>query len=161
MIFEHFVYKNVSQKKLFLYINENYIHWHYRKTKCTFLYTQKTKKLPNDFIHKKLDTFQKTRQFLLRTFPTGFFMKFLSCHLYTKSMTLSVTWRFYIQTSIHFAKTKTICVLFLYTVMLIDMPRFSVAKLLLHHYRSNLAHISDFDSLVIGLSKFERWAKKN
>ena len=44
---------------------------------------------------------------------------------------------------------------FLYTVMLIEMHRYSVAKLLLHHYKSNLAHISDFDSLVIGLSKSE------
>ena len=35
----------------------------------------------------------------------------------------------------------------------------SVHILLLHHYKSNLAHISDFDSLVIGLSKSERWAK--
>ena len=29
----------------------------------------------------------------------------------------------------------------------------------LHHYKSDLAHISDFDSLVIGISKSERWAK--
>ena len=29
------------------------------------------------------------------------------------------------------------------TVMLIEMPRFSVAKLLLHHYKSDLAHTSD------------------
>ena len=35
----------------------------------------------------------------------------------------------------------------------------SVHILLLHHYKSDLAHISDFDSLVIGLSKSERWAK--
>ena len=28
--------------------------------------------------------------------------------------------------------------------------------ILLHHYRSNLAHLSDFNSLVIGLMKFER-----
>ena len=44
----------------------------------------------------------------------------------------------------------------LWTVMLIEMPRFSVAKLRLHHYKSDLAHISPFDSLVIGLSKSER-----
>ena len=41
------------------------------------------------------------------------------------------------------------------TVMLIEIPRFSVGKLLLHHYKSDLAHISDFDSLVIGLSQSE------
>ena len=45
--------------------------------------------------------------------------------------------------------------------MLIEMPRFSVGKLLLHHYKSDLAHISDFDSLVIGLSKSERRANNN
>ena len=43
----------------------------------------------------------------------------------------------------------------IYTVMLIEMPRFSVAKLLLHHYKSDLAHISDLYSLVIGLYKSE------
>ena len=37
----------------------------------------------------------------------------------------------------------------------------SVGKLLLHYYKSDLAHISDFDSLVIGLSKSERLAKNN
>ena len=39
--------------------------------------------------------------------------------------------------------------------MLIEMPRFYVGKLLLHHYKSDLAHLSDFDSLVNGLSKYE------
>ena len=42
------------------------------------------------------------------------------------------------------------------TVRMNEMPRFYVAKLLLHHYKRDLAHISDFDSLVIGLSKSER-----
>ena len=42
-----------------------------------------------------------------------------------------------------------------HTVMLIEMPRFYVGKLLLHHYKSDLAHLSDFDSLVNGLSKSE------
>ena len=36
----------------------------------------------------------------------------------------------------------------------------SVHILLLHHYKSDLAHISDFDSLVIGLPQSEIWAKK-
>ena len=42
------------------------------------------------------------------------------------------------------------------TVWMNEMPRFYVGKLLLHHYKSDLAHISDFDSLVILLSKSER-----
>ena len=48
------------------------------------LYTQKAKQLPNVFIYKKPDTFQKTRQFPLRfyiqkqyTWHYGIFMKFL------------------------------------------------------------------------------------
>ena len=42
------------------------------------------------------------------------------------------------------------------TVRMIEIAHFSVGKLLLHHYSSDLAHISDFDSLVIGISKSER-----
>ena len=42
------------------------------------------------------------------------------------------------------------------TVWMNEMPRFYVGKLLLHHYRRGLAHLSDFDSLVIGISKSER-----
>ena len=41
------------------------------------------------------------------------------------------------------------------TVWMISIAHFAVGILLLHHYRSNLAHLSDFDSLVIGLSKSE------
>ena len=47
------------------------------------------------------------------------------------------------------------------TVWMNEMPRFYVVKLLLHHYRSDLAHLSDFESLVIGMSQSERWAKSN
>ena len=69
--------------------------------------------------------------------------------------------RFYIQKARHFAKSKTIWDTFLYTVWLIEIAHFSVHILLLHHYMCDLAHISDFDSLVIGISKSERWAKNN
>ena len=34
--------------------------------------------------------------------------------IYTKSMTLCVTWRFYIEKARHFAKIKTICDTFIY-----------------------------------------------
>ena len=44
----------------------------------------------------------------------------------------------------------------LYTVRMIEMPRFYVGKLLLHNYKSDLAHISDLYSLVIELYKSER-----
>ena len=47
------------------------------------------------------------------------------------------------------------------TVMLIEMPRFSVAKLLLHHYKSDLAHTSDRCSSVIELYLSEIREKNN
>ena len=55
------------------------------KRKITRFYIhKKKKKLPNVFIYKKHDTFQKARQFPLRfyikghtLYVTGFFMKFL------------------------------------------------------------------------------------
>ena len=45
------------------------------------------------------------------------------------------------------------------TAWLISTSRFSVGKLLLHHYKSDLAHLSDFDSPMTKLLKYERWAK--
>ena len=43
----------------------------------------------------------------------------------------------------------------LYTVWLIEIAHFSVHIQLLHHYKSDLAHISDLYSLVIVLYKSE------
>ena len=45
------------------------------------------------------------------------------------------------------------CVLISYTVRMIEIAHFSVRILLLHHYKSDLAHLSDLYSLVIGLYK--------
>ena len=59
------VYKNVSQKNWFLYMNENYNDCHHRKTTHTFICT-KSKKLRNVLIFKKPDIFQKAIQFPLR-----------------------------------------------------------------------------------------------
>ena len=80
----------------------------------------------NIFIYKKRDTFQKSRQFPLRFYiqkAINFTFRdsswnFWSWHLYTKSMTLCVTWCFYIQKARHFAKSNTICDTFLYTKIL-------------------------------------------
>ena len=44
----------------------------------------------------------------------------------------------------------------IYTVLLISIARFSVHILLLHHYKSGLAHLSVLYSLVIGLYNPER-----
>ena len=42
------------------------------------------------------------------------------------------------------------------TVRMISIAHFSVHILLLHHYQSDLAHLSDLYSIVIGLYKSER-----
>ena len=42
------------------------------------------------------------------------------------------------------------------TVWMISIAHFAVGILLLHHYKRDLAHLSYFESLVSGLSKFER-----
>ena len=42
------------------------------------------------------------------------------------------------------------------TAWLNRIAHFAVDILLLHHYKSNLAYLSDFDSLVLGISKSER-----
>ena len=102
-------------------MNEDYDDSHHWKTTRTFIYT-KSKKLRNVLIYKKPDTFQKARQFPLRFYiqkalhlTLRDFHEFFEVGIYTKSMTLCVTWRFYIQKSGHFAKSKTICDTFLYT----------------------------------------------
>ena len=51
-------------------------------------------------------------------YVTQFSWKCWSWHLYTKSTKLCGTWRFNIQKSRPFAKSKTICVTFLYTKIL-------------------------------------------
>ena len=45
------------------------------------------------------------------------------------------------------------------TVWLKWIAHFAIRILLLHHYKSDLAHLSDLYFLVIGLYKSERWAK--
>ena len=58
---------------------------------------------------------------------------------------------------------SSICILVLCllvcTVRMIWTAHFSVHILLLHHYKSDFAYISDLYSLVIGLYKSEIWAK--
>ena len=65
-VFDFCVYKNVSQKNSFLYMNENYDDCHHRKITRKFIY-RKIKKTCQTFIYtKKPDIFQKARQFPLR-----------------------------------------------------------------------------------------------
>ena len=53
------VYKNVSQKNWFLYMNDNYNDCHHRKTKRMFLYTQNRKKIAKRFYMQKARHFSK------------------------------------------------------------------------------------------------------
>ena len=91
------------------------------RQRARFYIYKKQIKLLNVFIYKNGDTFQKAVQF-----PFCFYIQkarhftlsdiswnFWSWHLITKSMTLCVTGRFYIQKARYFAKSKTICVTFL------------------------------------------------
>ena len=71
---------------------------HSPKTLC-----KKKDNLRYVFIHKNQDTL------LYAIFHESFE---IYIYIYTKSMTLCVTWIFYIQKSIHFEKGKTICVTF-------------------------------------------------
>ena len=119
-----FVYiKTVWNKKWFLYMNENYDDWHHRKTAHT--YTLKKAwhfALRDVFIYKKLDTFQKARQFLLRfyiqkpyTWHYGNIMNFLKLALiYKKHDTLRYV-TFLCTKARHFTKSKTIWDTLLYT----------------------------------------------
>ena len=77
-----------------------------KKNRETFLNTKRTTTSVT-FLFSKSKTL----------YDTQFSWKFLSWYLYTKSMTLCVTWRFHIHKSRHFAKSKTICVTFLCTKM--------------------------------------------
>ena len=77
---------------------------------------KKQKNIVKRFIYKNPDTFQKARQFPLRFYiqkaihlTLRDFHEISEVGIYTKSMTLCVTWRFYIQKARHFAKSKTIC----------------------------------------------------
>ena len=99
-----------------------------------FIYTKAKK--PNNFIYKKARYFAKSKTISVTflytkkrksLFVIRFFMKFWSWHLYTKSMTVCVTWCFYIQKARHFAKTMTICVRFLYTkIITLYVTRFFI-----------------------------------
>ena len=73
------------------------------------------------YIYKKHDNFQKARQFPLLFYSQkawhftlrdlhDFFE--IGIYIYTKSMTICVTWYFNIQKNRHFEKSKTMCITF-------------------------------------------------
>ena len=72
------------------------------------LYTQKTKKMPNVFIYKNPDTFQKARQFPLRFYiQKEIFMKFLKlAFIYKKHDTLRYVTFLYTKKLVTFQKVR-------------------------------------------------------
>ena len=127
-------------------------------------------------ISKNIDTSQKARQFALRLYiqkSWHFVLRDFSLNFWNwrRSGDICIRKKQRTLRYVFLTKTVTFCVSFFYyktmhfafrayTVLLIEMPHFQYI-LLLHHYRSDLALISDFDSLVIGLSKSEKWANNN
>ena len=65
-----FVYINTFRKKIGFCIRMKIMMTSIIERQRACLYTQKAKKLPNVFIDKNPDTFQKARQFPLRFFNT-------------------------------------------------------------------------------------------
>ena len=97
------IYKSVSQKNCFLYVWK--MQWlSSAKDHAHVLTYTKGKKIAKRFY------IQKSRHFKLRKFHENF-----KLGIYIKITTLCVTWPFNIQKALHFAKSKTICVKFLYT----------------------------------------------
>ena len=90
------LYKNVSQKNWFLYMNENYDECHHKK-KCVRLYTIKAKKLLNVLYKKKAYIFQKARQF-----PLCFYIQ-KAIHLTLRDFHEILEVGIYIQKALHFA----------------------------------------------------------
>ena len=96
-----------------------------RHRELFYLYKQTEKQIRNRCYIQKARHFSKSKTISVtfwytesRTLDlTRFFMKFWSWHLYSKSMTLCITWLFYIEKGTHFAKSKTICLTFLYTTI--------------------------------------------
>ena len=85
-----------------------------------FLYTK------HQTLFKKLDNSRYAFYTKIQTLDvTGYSWKFWTYNLYTKSMTLCVTWHF-IQKARHFAKSKTICnTFFIYKSHTLDDMGFS------------------------------------
>ena len=95
-----------------------------RQRACFYIY-QKQKKCET-FLYTKSHTLCKNQDNLRyiyiykskALYVTQSSWKLWDWHLYTKRMTLCITWSFYVQKSRHFAKSKTVCITFLYTVWL-------------------------------------------
>ena len=113
--------KHFTKKLVFVY--EWKLRWLPSSKDNAHVYIQKKQKNWERFLYtkrqthfKKLDNLRYVLYAKIHTLDvTGFSWNFWSWNLHTKSMTLWVTWHFYIQKARYFAKIKTICDTFLYT----------------------------------------------
>ena len=170
MIFFAFcVYKRLA-KDIFLNIYVNNYDSHQRKTTCT-LYIKKSQNCDTFiYIYTKSQTLCKKQDNLryvlftksLTLYVTRFFMKFWDWHLYIYIKHENLRYVTFLYTKRQSLKKKqdNLRYIFLYTVWLKWRAHFAVDILLLHHYKSDLSHLSGFDSLGIVLSKSERWTKQ-
>ena len=129
-----------------LTVNENYNDCHQWKRMRTFLYIPKAKILWSVFIIQKSRHFAKSKTISItclftkcRTlYDTRFSWNFWISRLFTRSMTLCVTWRFYILKTLHFEKIKTIFHIFLYTkIRTFCVTRFFIEFMKLAEGRGN------------------------
>ena len=103
-------------------MNVNYNDYHQQTTTCTFYIYKKQKYFRNVYIYTRIQTLFKKQDNLRYDFihknpdtlRYAIFHEFFEIGIYidTKSMTLCVTWRFYIQEARYIEKIRTICVTF-------------------------------------------------
>ena len=108
------IYKNVSQKNCFIYMNKNYNDFQQRKITCTLIYIQfvfQTFQYPK--IQTMSVTFLYTKSKTL--YLTRFFMKILKLAFIYKNHDTLRHMTFYIENLDTFTKSKTICVTFFNT----------------------------------------------
>ena len=97
------------------------------------IYIQIGEKLQNNLIYKKIDTLQKARQFALRfIYKKPDTLQYAICHEnFEVGIYVQKLWHFalrgvFIKKSRHFAKSKTICVTFLFSkIRTLCITRFS------------------------------------
>ena len=93
-----------QRARLYIYIKQNKMR--------NVIYIQISRHFVNSKTICVAFLFTKAWHFTLRNFHEFFE---IGIYIYTKSMTLFVTWRFYIQKYTHFEKFKTIWITFFYT----------------------------------------------
>ena len=103
-------------------ISEDYNECHQRKETCKFIYIQKSITIVKFFLIQNTGHFAESKTVSVTLlysngetlYVTRFSWTFWIWLFCTKSMTLCVIWRCYIQKDWHFVKSKKICIMFKY-----------------------------------------------